>query len=175
MTNRYPVVAIVMHWLIAALIIANILIAEFTEDLAKAERGEWMGLHFSLGMTVLLLSILRFFWRVTHKAPPYEQEIAKWELALGKAVHVIFYFLILALPITGWMMVSGRGPVSYFGLFDIPALSVSKGLGGFSHEAHEIMGTAMIWLIVLHVAGALKHQFIDKMPFLARMGLGTPR
>ena len=175
MTSRYTGVAILLHWLIAALIIANILIAELTEDLPRTERGEYMAFHFAFGLTVLILSFVRYFWRLRHRAPPYDSTIPAWQISLGKAVHTIFYFLILALPVSGWLMVSQGGPISYFGLFDWPVLPVTKPIGEFAHEAHEIMGTAMIWLIVLHVAGALKHQFIDKLPFLARMGLGTPR
>lgn len=175
MTNRYPAVAIALHWAIAALIIANILIAELTEDLPRAERGAWMGWHFSFGLTVLVLSFVRYAWRVRHSPPPYDPAIPNWQIALGTATHRIFYFLILALPITGWLMVSQGGPISYFGLFDWPALPVDETLGDFGHEAHEIMGTIMIWLAVLHILGALKHQFVDRVPFLARMGLGTPR
>ncbi len=175
MTNRYTLGAIILHWLIALLIIANILIAELTEDLSDAERGSWMGWHFSFGITVLILSFVRYFWRMRHTAPPYDPAIPLWQISVGKAVHAIFYFLILALPISGWVMMSAYGGFSYFGLFNIPALPVTEAMGETAHGGHEIMGTAMIWLILLHVAGALKHQFIDRVPFLARMGLGTPR
>jgi cytochrome b561 len=90
-------------------------------------------------------------------------------------VHRIFYFLILAMPISGWIFVSPFGPISFLGLFDIPALPTTEAVADFSHSVHEWLGTAFIVLILLHIAGALKHQFGDRVPFLARMGLGTPR
>ncbi|PEQ13458.1 hypothetical protein B2G71_08000 [Novosphingobium sp. PC22D] len=168
----YSRVAIALHWLIALLIILNFIAVWVAEDLPRPERIELMANHKAIGITVLILSILRILWRVTHRAPPFDRSLAIWEVALARIVHALFYFLIIAIPLTGWGMVStGGDAVSVFGLFSVPALPVGsdKATGGIFHEIHEVFGTIMLVLIGLHLLGALKHQFVDHDATMARM------
>ena len=84
------------------------------------------------------------------------------------------WMAVIVLPLTGWLMISAaaeRRPFNWYGLFGLPYLPVqgNKALGGFSHEAHEVLGYVMIALIVLHVAAALKHHFADRTRLIARM------
>lgn len=173
-STRYTSVAIWLHWLIGLAIIANIAIAELTEDLARPERMEWMNLHKALGILVLLLSVARLVWRLGHTPPPLPASTPTWQAWASKATHVLLYVLMLGLPISGWIWMSvGPEPhlISMFGLFDWPALPVgnSEALGDAMHEAHEIMGEAMLILVGLHILAALKHQFIDRDNLIGRM------
>ena len=172
---RYTTGAIIFHWVIAALIITNLAIGLLHEGMSRAQMMTWMGAHKAIGITVLLLSILRIVWRVTHPRPPLGGDLAIWEKTLARLTHGLFYVLMIAIPFAGWAMVSSGGkPVSMFALFDFPALPVAKASGGVFASVHEITAFLMIGLIVLHLAGALKHQFIDRNGELGKMipGLG---
>ena len=171
---RYTRVASWLHWIIGAMIIANILIAELSEGAGDADRRWWMGIHLSLGVSVLALSAVRLWWRLTHRPPADPPQVPRWQSLLGGIVHKLFYVLMFALPLTGWAYVSmraGATGVNWFGLFTIPPLPLGtdEGAREVAESAHKLMGTAMIYLIALHVAGALKHQIVDRIPFLQRM------
>lgn len=180
MTDRYSKVAVVLHWLIAVCIIAAILIAEVTEDWEGPSRGLAMMLHKSVGISVLFLSVVRIIWRITHRPPALDPHLKVWEKGISHFVHTVFYLLMIGMPITGWIMSSAPVepyPLTFFGLFDIPYLPVqgNKAAQEAAHEGHEIAGKIMIALILLHVAGALKHSIIDKRPSLSRMTFRGPR
>lgn len=171
---RYSRGAIILHWLIALLIIGNFIGAWTAEDLPRDERIVIMGYHKANGVLILLLSLARIGWRFTHRPPPLVATLKTWEAALAKVTHTLFYGLMLAVPLAGLALHSafGKGkPVSMFGLFDFPALPVAtdKASIGLFGELHEATATAMLLLIGLHVAGALKHQFMDRDGTMARM------
>lgn len=171
---RYSRGAIVLHWLIAVLIILNVVAAWISEDMPKAEAAQVMGNHKAIGLTILALTVLRIVWRLAHKPPPLVDTLKAWEAALSRVVHAGFYFLMLAMPLSGWAMSSGftKGQgISLFGLTTVPALPVGydKPTVGMFHEIHELLGYLLIALFVLHVGGALKHLMIDKDGTLRRM------
>ena len=171
---RYSGGAILLHWLIAILILLNFAAVWVADGMPKPEKMQVMANHKAIGLTILALSLLRILWRMTHRAPPFAAEVKRWEAALARTVHTLFYVLIIAIPLTGWAMVSsfGKGkPVSWFGLFDVPALPVSsdRAVGGAFHDLHENLAIAALLLLALHVAGALKHQFFDRDGTLGRM------
>lgn len=173
-TLRYSRGAIVFHWTIALLIGLNFAAAFVAEDLPKAEAMQLMGNHKALGITILLLSIGRVVWRLTHPAPPLLETYKGWEAKLAKATHALFYVLIIAVPVAGWGIHSAFSmgkPVNVFGIFAMPALPVPLGkpTGELFGEIHEIFAFAMLGLIVLHVLAALKHQFLDRDGTLRRM------
>ena len=171
--TKYSRIAIALHWIIAILIVANVTLAIMSHDLPRAAKAVYMTPHKAIGISILLFSVLRLFWRIGHKPPPLPDAIAGWQAKLRKTVQVLFYFLIIAVPLTGWLMVAaypGAPPVNYFGLFNIDLpVGDSKALSSLGHEGHEILTKALIALIFLHVIGALKHQFIDRLPFIQRM------
>lgn len=171
---RYSQGAIVMHWLIALMIAANFVIAWSAEDLPKPERMALMNNHKALGLTILALTLLRLVWRATHTPPPLVETLKAWEAALAKVTHSLFYFLMVAIPVAGWGMISASAkgsPIPIFGMFDMPLLPVGKdkAIGDMFHESHEVLATAMLVLLGLHVLAALKHQFIDKDATARRM------
>jgi cytochrome b561 len=171
---RYSRGAIALHWIIALLIATNFGLAWVAEELSKEESRAMMANHKAIGLIVLVMTVARIIWRLTHKPPPLLDTLKAWEAALSKVTHALFYLLMLAIPIAGWGLSSawGKGkPFSIFGLFDVPALPVGsdKPTVEMFGELHEIGATIMLVLLALHVAAALKHQFFDKDGTVRRM------
>jgi cytochrome b561 len=174
-------VAIALHWAIALLIFANIALA-WRFDALK-EGLAWfrlIQLHKSIGITVLLLSVLRLVWRVVHPPPAYPPQMRRWERAAASTVHWGFYGLMLGLPLTGWAMVSAsptnlptllfrkvRWPHLGF-IHDLP-LDQRRPLTDALAFTHEQLANLAYVLIVLHVAAALRHQFFTRDRVLWRM------
>ena len=164
--------AIWFHWIIAALVVANLLIGFFHEDFDKAARTWMMFFHKSFGLTVLALSLGRLIWRLRHRPPAFDPVLRAWERSLARATQWLFYALMIAIPLTGWLLVSSAGrATSYFGLFEIGALPVAQGDAAKDgwESVHKNLGIAMITLIALHVAGALKHHFEGHKHLIGRM------
>ena len=179
--QRYTAVAIALHWAIALMIIGLIAVGWIMTGMSPGpDQFAIIQLHKSFGITVLLLSVARVVWRLMNR-PPAEPPMPKWQSLVSKAVHILFYILIIAMPLTGWIMASASGdaPTRYFDLVDIrlpgiPALNAETRHGieeGFE-QVHANLAWVIVALLVLHVAGALKHHFIDKDGLLARMAPG---
>jgi cytochrome b561 len=176
--GRYSGVAMLLHWAIAILVIMNWQIAEGAHEVRGPLGAEIMGYHKAWGMTILTLTLIRLAWRLAHPSVVRTKDLKPWERMLAKTVHITFYVLLIALPLGGWLANSLMGkPVDFFGLFTIPALPVgaNKELGGTIFDVHETGAKFMLLLILLHVAGALKHTIIDRDGTLWRMlPFGTP-
>ncbi len=172
--RRYSRGAIAFHWIIALLIVLNVAAALISERLPKAEAVQVMGNHKAIGITILLLSLGRFAWRLTHRPPPFVATLKPWEAALARTVHSLFYILMIAIPLTGWLThsaFSGGKPIGVLGLFSYPGLPLmqDRGLGETLGGVHEVLAFGMLALLALHVTGALKHQFFDRDGTLGRM------
>lgn len=178
--DRYTRGAIWFHWVIAALIVVNLIIGLFHDSFPDALRGASMSFHKAAGITVIFLSVARLAWRLNHRPPPQSRTHKTWERWLAKTTHRLFYVLMIGVPVAGWLFVSASSrptALDAFGL-NLPRLPVPQtdGVSGFWHEAHEIMAFGIIGLLALHIAGALKHQLIDRDNELARIvpGIGRP-
>jgi cytochrome b561 len=188
---RYSWIAIALHWTIAVLLVWTVLLGWQSEDLKGMEKVAVLQLHKPLGITIMLLTLLRLAFRFITPAPPISAHLKPWEHRLARAVHLLFYVLLLAIPLLGWAMVSASAlitkfPIDMFGLFDWPAIQPLYAMAAEPrHELHEQLETAhklatkviIYGLVPLHILGALKHQFLDKdnelarmIPFLARRG-----
>lgn len=177
--THYSSVAVVLHWLIAVLLILNIALAWSRSLITREQAGAVMAFHISTGILVLLLSLVRLAWRIAHPAPPYPAGLPARERVLAHATQWGFYFIMIAMPLTGWIMTSGpraHEPLSLYGLVPWPLLSFvhqAQGqAGAIWHkvgEAHGLLAWLAYLLIILHVGGALKHQFIDRDVIMARM------
>ena len=170
--SRYSMGAMLLHWLIAIAVIVNWRIAASAEDLPDTERGAVMANHMALGMTILALTVLRLVWRFMRTPPDLAVTLRPWERVLARTVHIIFYVLLIGLPLGGWLASSFYGSgVKIWSLFTVPALPVAanEGIGHQIFEVHATAGTVMLFLIALHVLGALKHQFWDKDGNIYRM------
>ncbi|MEM9029899.1 MAG: cytochrome b [Pseudomonadota bacterium] len=180
---RYSRVAMVLHWTIAVAIIAMLVMGTWMVDAIKVPETQALAfqtyqLHKSIGLTILVLSIARLIWRLLNPPPPLPAHMTFASRFAAHVAHWLFYGLMLALPISGWVMVSASAfglPTIVFDLFEwphIPWIVASDGkaeIEAGSKLAHRSMGYATIVLLVLHVAAALKHQFIDKDGLLGRM------
>lgn len=174
--DRYSRGAIAFHWVIAAFVLFNLWLGLFHDALPR----EWkvMPVHKSIGISVLVLTLGRIAWRLTHKPPHLPDMMHAWEKITAKAAHFTLYALLLILPLTGWIFSSNPEklrPFSWFYLFDIPLLPVSARIAVTAKEAHEILGWAMAILVVIHIAAALRHHFMLRDKVLARMLPGANR
>ncbi len=171
--SRYSTVAIAFHWIIALLLIGNLavgLLFDTIEHNDKALFFTLVQLHKSTGITILVLALLRLVWRLVNPAPPYPGHMTAAERALALVSHWGFYVLMIALPLSGWAMVSvsaKKFPMFWYGLFEVPMLQVPKSWN--YHDFHEILGWIALAMIVLHVVAALKHHYFDRDDVLARM------
>ncbi len=172
--SRYSSGAIALHWIIGLMIIGTALGGMFHESFGKEMEGPLIDFHKASGITILFLSVLRLGWRLTHRPPSLAATLKRWEVGLAHATHWIFYILMFAIPLSGWLMVSAgsrKWPIDWFGLFNVPFLPVaqSKPFGGAMHESHEIMGYFVLALAGLHIVAAIKHHYFDGDNTVERM------
>jgi len=183
---RYGNVAMTLHWLIAALVLLNLTLGLTMTDLPRSDpnRFELYQLHKSVGLTVLVLSFARLGWRLINPIPSLPRGMSLLLRFGAHASHFALYFLIIAIPLAGWSMVSSSSlglPTPYFGLFswpniwflaDLPAVTKAANLGLFK-DIHSLLAFLAIGLVSLHVLAALYHQFIRRDDVLKRMVPGT--
>ncbi len=170
---KYDKVAMGLHWLIAALMIFMLF---FGEELMEAEEGGDTlapSLHVSIGIAILVLSILRLVWRLMNPPPAYPASMAPWEQMTSKAMVLIFYVLLICIPLTGWLAMPkflseepAMAGITAFGALPLPA---APGLGLPMKGIHELGSNLSIALVALHVLAALKHHFINRDDILRRM------
>lgn len=171
-TRRWGAIAQTFHWVIVALIIVQLTLAEMADDLPNGVRKlNLLARHKSFGITILGLVILRLAWRWLNEHPPLPENLKRYELALARFTHVALYVLLFAVPLTGWMMSSARGfPVSWFGFFQLPDLvPKSRPLYDALMIVHHTLAWTLVGVITLHAIGALKHHFWHKDDVLKRM------
>jgi cytochrome b561 len=167
-----------LHWIIVLLIINQWVIAERADQLTGLAKLKTLGIHKSFGMTILMLAVIRLVWRWMNPVPDLGAETKPWERTLAKISHVLLYGLIFAMPITGWLMSSAKTySVSWFNLFAFPNL-VGKNDRVFdlTRDLHHLLFAVLVGVAALHIAGALKHHFIDRNDVLKRMlPFGSPK
>jgi cytochrome b561 len=170
--NRYGLIAITLHWVMAVIVIGLICLGLYMVRLPiSLEKLKLFGWHKEYGILVLMLVLLRFcwrFWSIQPKLPPY---IARLQQFAAHAVHYLLYALMIAMPLTGWMTSSAAGlQVSFFGLFLMPDLvAPDENLRILLASIHEWLGYALIAVICMHAGAALQHHFYHKDDILRRM------
>lgn len=174
--QRYSVPSRALHWLSAIIILALIVVGWYMTGLAKDDpaRASIYGMHKAMGVLTVFLFIARIAWLRVAPAPELPAVFNEKEKRVTKGVQSLLYVLILLIPVSGYVMSTAAGhPVSFFGLFTLPALiGESKAIAGFAHEAHALLSYAALALVIVHMAGALKHRLLDKggeSDVLARM------
>jgi cytochrome b561 len=172
---RYNGLSKTLHWVIALLAFSQLAMGKFFEVEAD-ESGSLFDWHTAFGLSVLALMVVRLGWRVTHTVPAQPRNTPGWQQVAARATHIAFYGLLIALPITGWLMTSVEGDaVSFFGWFTVPSLPVPGGEASedFLEETHELLGNVLLVLAGIHVLAGLKHHYIDRDDVLRRMMPGS--
>lgn len=170
--KRYGVVAMLLHWGMAVLIVGLLILGLYMTDLpVGTTKLKFYGWHKEFGFLVLTLALVRFAWRWINILPRLPDSMPQWQKIGARVSHWAFYGFMFALPISGWLMTSAAGfPVSFFGLFVIPNLiEPNEAQRLLFAEIHEWLAYGLITTIGIHVAAALKHHFIDKDDILRRM------
>jgi cytochrome b561 len=163
--------AVALHWLLALFIACGFTLGAYMVDLhASPTKVRLFAYHKWIGITVLGLVLIRSAWRLTHR-PPAELPMPRWQRLTARATHYLLYLLMIVTPVCGWLYSSATGyPVVYLKLWQLPDLvHKNKQLADVLAEVHGDLAWALLWLVVLHSAAALKHHFIDHDSTLRRM------
>jgi cytochrome b561 len=191
-STRYTPVAIALHWILAVLALSMVPVGWWMGDAVmegatRAQALQVFPLHKATGMTILALTVVRLLWRLGHPAPPLPQRMAGWEKFFARVTHWGFYLLLFALPLSGWIYSSAgwseafktfvNVPLSWFGLFDIPAFpgiatqedAARRAIGEAAINVHSKLAWVMLILAAVHAAAAIKHHVADKDDVLSRM------
>ncbi|HEY2177250.1 MAG TPA: cytochrome b [Caulobacteraceae bacterium] len=188
--RRYNAVAMSLHWLIAILILVNIGLAWWfngmplglTPEMHGLEKAKLLAIHKPIGITILILSLARLAWRFISPPPPLPASVIGWERLAANSVYVLFYVVMIGMPLTGWAMVSASKtintfPISFFGLFNWPAIGPLTTLPKAQmHQTHEFFSNLHSYgawlaygLLALHVVAALRHLFLLRDEVFWRM------
>jgi len=183
--NRYTNVAIVLHWLIAAAIIFQMVLGWRLGDAPKgATTYALFQLHKSIGFTILLLALLRLAWRFFHPPPALPSHMKVWEKTASHWVHMALYGIMIGLPLTGWIAVSTSKiniPTVLYGVVPVPhlpflsqlAVPTKSMLNDVAGAGHGLLVLLTCLLLLLHIGAVLKHQVIVKDDVFARMAVGA--
>jgi cytochrome b561 len=170
-TGRYHPVSMLFHWLLAVAIIGSLAVGLYMTGLSMSPtRLKLYNWHKWAGVMILLLSAARLLWRLTHK-PPADPPMPAWQQRAAHGAHRALYVLFFAVPLAGWAYSSAAGfPVVLFGVLPLPDwVPVNRDLSEAIKPLHKWLAYALGAVVVLHVAAALKHQFVDRDGLLQRM------
>ena len=163
--HRYGTVSRAIHGVMLLLIFGMIGVGIYMTELDKTDemRKVLFGLHMSTGVLVLLLTVVRLAWLKISPPPKLPAALENWEKTLTTVAKSLMYLLMLLIPISGMLVVNTKGfAIDFYGLFKLPMIaSENEGLHELMEEVHEVLAFSLLFLVVLHVAGALKHRFID--------------
>lgn len=151
--SNYGIVSLALHWIVVFGIVGQWALAE----------SDRVPLHQSIGMAILALALFRLAWRALNPKPAWPADMKPYEISLARVVHVAFYALLFALPLSGWALASTEDePLRIFGWFDLPRVIV--GSEESLEEVHEVLFNVLVALAVLHVIGAFKHWLAGRWP-----------
>ena len=169
---HYGAVAKGFHWAMAVLILGMLAMGLYMADLPLGlQKLTYYGWHKEWGVVVLIFALLRLGWKITQMSPTLPSSLGRLSVCAAKAGHALLYGMMLAMPISGWLMSSAAGfPVSVFGWFTLPVLmapddSARKILA----EVHEYLAFGLMALIAGHILAALMHHYLYKDNVLRRM------
>ena len=170
--DRYGFLSIALHWLMVLLIAAVYACMELRGNFPKGSgiRDGLKTWHFMLGLSVLVLVVVRLGVRLTSTVPAIQPKPPVWQSRFSQAMHIALYALMVVMPLLGWLTLSAQGkPVPFFGLQLPQLVGESKSVAGWAKELHETGGTIGYFLIGLHAAAALFHHYVVKDNTLRRM------
>ena len=174
--TRYTPMAKLFHWLLGIAIVGVFCVGLYMVGLPfSMQKLKLMNWHKWAGMTILILSVLRVIWRLTHRPPELSAQVLAampaWQRVAHHGTHFLMYALFFAVPLIGWAYSSAAGfPVVLFGVLPLPdLLAVNKELAESIKPWHAYAAFALAALVVLHVGAVIKHQLIDRDGLLWRM------
>ncbi|SEB16347.1 cytochrome b [Variovorax sp. YR216] len=168
----WSAVARFLHWAIAVLILAQFVVGwmavAWRLSPTKLDLFVW---HKSTGMLVLALVVVRLAWRATHHPPPWPSNMPHWERIAAGLTHGLLYAAMIAIPLTGWVVSSAAGvPFSIYWRIPLPSIApTDRHLAEVVADVHGALGIALIVLLVIHVAAALRHHYVKRDDVLVRM------
>ena len=168
----YTFTAIGLHWLIALTIIGSFALGFYMADLPiSPQKLKFYSWHKWAGVTIFLFVVLRLGWRLAHRPPELPVGMPAWQRSVAAATHVLLYLLMVAVPLSGWLMSSAKGfQTVWFGVLPLPDLLTKNAeLGDLLQQMHKLLNYSMAALVFAHLGAALKHHFIDRDDILARM------
>lgn len=171
---RYSNTAVTFHWITVVLVLLQAYLGfRFGLSEPSPARDEVFLWHKTVGVAILLLVLARLAYRLKNPPPPFPPELPAWERTVAVWNHRLFYTLLIAMPVVGFVAVSGfaDGPMTpLLGGIQAPVIpGVSRETGELAGEVHEIAALLLVALILIHIAAALKHQFVDRWRGSARM------
>jgi cytochrome b561 len=172
MTQRYTRTAIALHWLVALGLIGTFALGFYMPDIplspTKLKLFSW---HKWAGVTLFSLVLIRLAWRLTHPVPPLPAATSDVLRFTSHAMHWLLYALMIAIPISGWLMGSAKGfQTVWFGVLPLPdLLPKDPALGDRLKDVHEVLNFTLLGLVIAHTGAALKHHFIDHDDVLTRI------
>ena len=169
--TRYGALAQLFHWVIVVLVITQFVLALRAEGLSPIKKIGVLATHKSIGITILMLAVLRLTWRLLNPVPPQPRGIPRWQELAAHVSHFLLYALLFITPVLGWLMSSARAfSVSWFGLVTLPDfIAPNRATFETLRDAHEIAATSLGVIAIVHAAAALKHHFLDRDDVLRRM------
>lgn len=169
--DEYGLLAKIFHWTIAVLIIGLLPVGLGMGMMPNDPfKFQIYAMHKSFGLLVFFLGLGRIVWRFVSPPPEHLETHARWEVTLASAAHFWLYVCIIGMPLSGWLMSNaGEFPVPFFGIQMPTLIGKNEQFGDLFGEVHEILAYTLLLILAMHVAGALKHQLIDKDETLQRM------
>jgi cytochrome b561 len=178
--TRYSSVAILLHWIIAALILTNLYLGFRMGFLKGLAQFNIFQLHKSVGITILVFSLARLAWRLVNRPPPHSDNLKPWEKLAATGVHWGFYVIMIVMPLSGWILVSTSPlniptvlyhviPWPHFPVVHDLAAAPKTSVNHTSSAIHLVLAWSALALLALHLGAVVKHQFLDRDPVLGRM------
>lgn len=170
---RYTAVAVALHWLIAVLIVTQLVLGWTMIQIPKEPvgvRAYWFNLHKSIGITIALLVLVRIAWRWRHPAPPLPPGVPGWQRRAAATSHVVLYACLIGMPLAGFLGSTFSGyPIKYFGIA-LPQWGFkSDPLKSLFSAVHLTLAWVFMTVIALHVSAAVKHLLVDRDGVFWRM------
>lgn len=172
MNKPYTHTAIAIHWLMALGLSGTFALGFYMQDLPLSpSKLQFYAWHKWAGMVMLLMLVARLAWRLTHSAPALPASMTGFMRFMAHAAHWVLYALMLAIPLSGWLMSSAQGfQVVWFGIWPLPDLvGKDAALGEMLNTVHWALNYTLLVFVVLHVGAAFKHHFFDRDDILTRM------
>jgi len=168
--TRFGAGTVALHWIVALFFIALLVTGYGAMFAARGARGPWLDWHYGAGFLLVAFAGLRLIWRAFNPLPALTPA-PRWENLAARTSHILLWFFIFALPLTGWIAAStGRRPLSVFGWFEFPRIwGNDPPMHGMSEDWHSWLSHAFLVIFALHVAGAIKRQYVSRDRTLSRM------